>query len=80
MGSQKYAAIKLNGQPLYGQTSSGYWREVQLIPGFSVISNLDIKEKQIVEVSAPGYSPKTVELTQGMWKGGAAGGHLPVPP
>lgn len=71
-GNPKYATIKLNGKHQYGETSTGHFRDVQLNIG-TVFQNLKVKEKQVVEVSAPGFQPLTVELTQGMWTAGSSG-------
>ena len=68
-GSPKYATIKLNGELQYGKTSSGYHREMTLVPGSSNFQGLSVKEKQVVEVSAPGFESKTIEVTEGMWQG-----------
>lgn len=67
-GSPKYASITHNGETYYGEISAGM-REMQLNPGYSNIGNLSIKEKQVVTVSAPGFTPKTFEITEGMWQG-----------
>lgn len=69
-GTPKYATIKLNGEIQYGQTSSGQWRAVQLIPGFANFTNLKVKQKHVIEVSAPGFDTKTFELVEGTWPKG----------
>lgn len=68
-GNPLYATIKLNGEVQYGQTSSGLWREVLLQPGISNFSNLRAKEKQVIEVTSPGFTPATFELTESRWEG-----------
>ena len=68
-GSPLYATIKLNGDVQYGQTSSGIWREVLLKPGISNFGNLRAKEKQVIEVTSPGFTPATFELTESRWEG-----------
>ncbi|MEC9397495.1 MAG: hypothetical protein VYE40_04160 [Myxococcota bacterium] len=74
LGSPKYASITHNGETYYGEISAGM-REMQLNPGYSNIGNLPIKEKQVITVSAPGFTPKTFEITEGMWQGGQGGAY-----
>jgi hypothetical protein len=81
-GSPLYATIKLNGEQKYapiGQVDAANmmnntWREVRLKPGVSNFQDLKIKQKLAVEVSAPGFETKTMELTEGMWQGGTEPG------
>lgn len=69
-GEPSYARIKLDGQIQYGQTSSGAWREVQLVsPSGAQFRNLKVKSDHTLEVSAPGHKSETMELTEGMWSG-----------
>ena len=74
LGSPKYASITHNGETYYGETSAGM-REMQLNPGYSNIGNLPIKEKQVITVTAPGFTPRTFEITEGMWQGGQGGAY-----
>lgn len=68
-GNPLYANIKLNGEFPYAPTSSGAYRQLTLQPGVSNFQDLKVKQKHLIEISAPGYEPKTIELTEGMWKG-----------
>lgn len=68
-GNPLYAQIKLNGEIPYAPTSTGAYRQLTLQPGVSNFQDLKVKQKHLIEISAPGYEPKTIELTEGMWKG-----------
>lgn len=68
-GNPLYATIKLNGEVQYAPTSTGSYRQLTLQPGISNFQDLKIKQKHLIEISAPGFETKTVELTEGMWKG-----------
>lgn len=70
-GQPQYALVKLNGEVQYGRTSQG-WREVRV--GTSAgVQDLDIKKTHVVEFSAPGFDPTSVEVTEGKWQASAAG-------
>lgn len=71
-GTPIYAKIKLDGQTQYGQTSSGEWRDVRLTTSGAMFQNLKVKKKHTIDVSAPGFKPDSVELTEGMWTGGSS--------
>ena len=72
-GNPRYALIKLDGQPQYGQTSAG-WRELRVgtTPG---IQDLKIKKPHTVEFSSPGFEPFSVEVTEGKWQDNGSGGY-----
>jgi hypothetical protein len=72
-GSPVYSLIKLNGQTQYGQTSSGAWRELRLSTAGAMFQNLKVKKDHTIEVIAPGHKPDTIELSEGMWRGGEGG-------
>ena len=65
-GNPQYAMVKVNGQLQYGQTSSEEWRELQLGPS-TAFQNLNIRTAYNVEITAPGYQPLTLEITEGKW-------------
>jgi hypothetical protein len=69
-GTPIYALIKLDGQTQYGKTSSGEWRELRLTTSGANFRNIKVKKKHKVDLSAPGFKPDSVELTEGMWDGG----------
>lgn len=66
-GNPQYAMVKVNGQLQYGQTSSGEWRELQLGPS-TAFQNLNIKNPYNIEITAPGFQPLNIEITQGKWQ------------
>jgi hypothetical protein len=66
-GNPQYAMVKVNGQLQYGQTSSEEWRELQLGPS-TAFQNLNIRTAYNVEITAPGYQPLTLEITEGKWQ------------
>lgn len=70
-GTPVYAKIKLDGQTQYGQTTSGEWRDLRLTTSGAMFQNLKVKKKHTIDVSAPGFKPDSVELTEGMWSGGS---------
>lgn len=68
-GNPLYARIKLNGEIQYAPTSNGAYRELRLKPGISNFQDLKVKKTYKIEVSAPGHTPFTFDLTEGKWKG-----------
>jgi hypothetical protein len=70
-GTPIYSLIKLDGQVQYGQTSSGAWRELRLSTAGATFQNLKVKKDRTIEVSAPGFKPHSVDLSEGMWDGSA---------
>lgn len=66
-GNPQYATVKLNGQLQFGQTSSGAYRELQLGPS-TAFQNLNIKNPYNIEISAPGFQPMSIEMTEGKWQ------------
>ena len=68
-GSPLYARIKINGDAQYAPIADDFYREIRLQPGVSNFQDLPIKTPYNIEISAPGYQPKTYKITEGMWQG-----------